>query len=235
MKRKLLDLLVLLALLLAGAAGEAVAQDDDGPDVDEHPFEVGAQLTFIGINFPERIATSPPATGTSIVLPQDEVTTAGYGARFGYNLNRYVALEGEFNYLPERNINEVFQSRRTQILAGVRVGRRWEKVGVFAKARPGAMYFDGYGARGPCTFTLASDTCTEQGRTFFAADVGGVVEYYPTRRTILRVDAGDTIVRFREAGPVIFPPVGTFTGSSTITVADTTHNFQLTFGIGFRF
>jgi hypothetical protein len=97
------------------------------------------------------------------------------------------------------------------------------------------MYFDEYGARGPCTFNPPSSLCFDEGRTFFAADVGGVVEYYPTRRVILRVDAGDTIVRFRESGPVIFPPTGTFPGSSAITVADTTHNFQMTFGIGFRF
>ena len=230
--RKLLHITAALALLFAAAPGEAAAQSADPEVVDEHPFEVGAQLTFIGLNFPERISTGPAGTFRT---GEQGVTTAGYGGRFGYNLNRYVALEVEVNHLPRRNFNEVFQNRREQIFAGVRVGRRWEKVGVFAKARPGAMYFDGYGSRGPCTFTLASDTCTEQGRTFFAADVGGVVEYYPSRRVILRVDAGDTIVRFREAGPINFPPIGTFPGSSSITVADTTHNFQMTFGIGFRF
>ena len=56
MKRKLLDLLVALVLTLAAAAGEAVAQGDDGPDVGERPFEAGSQHTFIGINFPERVS-----------------------------------------------------------------------------------------------------------------------------------------------------------------------------------
>lgn len=236
MKRRLLDLLVALALTLAGAAGEALAQDDEGPDVDEHPFEVGAQLTFIGINFPERIATSPPATGAPIVLPQDEVTTAGYGARFGYNANKYFALEGEFNVLPRRNINEVRQSRRAQIFAGLRAGKRWEKAGLFVKARPGAMFFDEYGVRGPCNvITLGAQDCLDDDRAFFAMDVGGVAEFYPTSRTIFRIDAGDTIVRFRDSGPITFPPAGTFPGSSLFTRRETTHNFQLTFGFGFRF
>jgi hypothetical protein len=237
MKRKLLDLLVTLALALAGAATEALAQDDDGPDIEEHPFEVGAQLTFIRINFPERVVTSPPLTGASTTLPRDYVDTAGYGGRFGYNANRYLALEAEVNYLPERNLNEVFQSRRVQVFGGVRAGRRWEKVGVFAKARPGAMNFDEYGVRGPCTFAFAIDSpdCFDQPRTFFAIDLGGVVEYYPTKRTILRVDAGDTVIRFRDAGPVTFPPAGTFPGSSVFIRRETTHNFQLTFGLGFRF
>jgi hypothetical protein len=230
MKRKLLYALVALALLLAAGGHEAFAQDGDGPDVDEHPFEVGAQLTFISLDFPERVAETPAGVFTT---PRERFTTAGYGARFGYNLNRYVALEGEFNYLPRRNLNEVFQNRRTQILAGVRAGKRWERAGLFAKARPGAMRFDDYGTRGPCTFVPGSSDCLDD-RTFFVTDVGGVAEFYPTRRTILRADAGDTIIRFRDSGPVRFRPPGV-PGSSVFTRRETTHNFQLTFGFGFRF
>ena len=236
MKRKLLCSLAALAVLFAAAQREAFAQDDEGPDIEEHPFEVGAQLTFIGINFPERVVTSPPSTGASVALPRDHVSTAGFGGRFGYNVNRHFALEAEVNHMPERNINEIFQNRRTQILAGLRAGRRWEKVGLFAKARIGAMHFDEYGQRGPCTVTTpGARDCFDDARLFFATDVGGVVEYYPTSRTILRVDAGDTIIRFRDVGPITFPPVGTFAGSSLFTRRETTHNFQMTFGIGFRF
>jgi hypothetical protein len=234
MKRKFLDLLVTLAFALAGAATEALAQDD-GPDIEEHPFEVGAQLTFIGVNFPQRVVTSPPVTGVSTVLPRDHVGTAGFGGRVSYNAYKYVALEAEVSHLPERNLNETFRSRRTQIFAGVRAGRRWEKVGLFAKGRPGAMFFDNYGIRGPCGVIRSASECLEQSRAFFATDVGGVFEYYPTRRTILRVDAGDTIIRFRDSGPVTFPPAGASPGSSLFTRRETTHNFQLTFGLGFRF
>jgi hypothetical protein len=236
MKWRLLDLLVTLALLLAGAAGEASAQDDEGPDVDEHPFEVGAQLTFIGINFPQRVVTVPAGTGTSTVLPRDHIVIAGLGGRFGYNANQYVALEAEANYFAKRNLNEVFQNRRTQFLGGVRVGRRWEQAGLFAKARLGAMRFDEYGQRGPCTATPpGSQDCFDDARTFFATDLGGVAEYYPTSRMIFRVDAGDTIIRFRDVGPITFPPIGTSVGSSVFTRRETTHNFQMTFGLGFRF
>ncbi|HLL75072.1 MAG TPA: hypothetical protein VK421_07375 [Pyrinomonadaceae bacterium] len=235
MKRKLLYSFVAFALLVAASQREAFAQDDEGPDVKEHPFEVGAQLTFIGLNFPEVVSTSPAGVFTS---SERGVTTAGYGARFAYNVSRHVALEAEVNHLPQRNINEVFQNRRTQVFAGVRAGRRWETVGVFAKVRPGAMNFDEYGTRGPCTVTFPASGplgCFGEARTFFAADVGGVVEFYPSSRTIFRIDAGDTIIRFREVGPITFPPIGTSPGSSQFTRADTTHNFQMTFGFGFRF
>ena len=229
--RKLLCLLAAPALLLAAARHEAFAQDE-GPDVEEHPFEAGAQLTFVGINLPGRVTEAPIGVFTS---PGDKIVVAGFGGRFGYNVGRHVALEGEVNVLPERNLNEVFQSRRTQLFTGVRAGRRWEKAGLFAKARPGAVHFDEYGARGPCTVVVGSRTCFDDPRTFFATDLGGVFEYYPTRRTIFRVDAGDTIIRFRDSGPVTFPPIGTSLGSSTFTRRETAHNFQLTFGLGFRF
>lgn len=235
MKWKLFDLLVALALLLAVAATEAPAQSGDGPDIEEDPFEVGAQLTFIGINFPERVVTSPPVVGPSTVLPRDHVSVFGLGGRFAYNAYEHLAFEAEVNHLPERNFEEVFQSSRTQVFGGVRAGRRWEKVGGFAKARIGGMRFAEYGIRGPCTFVVVSQDCFDDARTFLAFDVGGVFEYYPTKRTIFRVDAGDTIVNFRDSGPVVFPPIGTSVGSSIFRRRETTHNFQLSFGFGFRF
>lgn len=221
-----------LALFVSVAGHDAAAQSADPDVVDEHRFEVGGLLTAVSLNFPRRVSTLP--TGT-FPLGDEGVTTVGFGGRFGYNVNRYVALEVETNHLPDRNLNEEFRSRRQQVFAGVRVGKRWEKVGLFAKARPGLLYSANEPPRGPCTFSFPSSPCFDEGRTYFAADVGGVVEYYPTRRTILRVDAGDTIVRYGEAGPITFPPVGTFPGSSLFRQAGTTHGFQLSLGFGFRF
>jgi hypothetical protein len=83
MKRKLLYSLTSLALLLAVAQREALAQDDGGPDVDEHPFEVGAQLTFIGINFPERVVSGPPGSIASTVLPRDHISFPPIGTFAG--------------------------------------------------------------------------------------------------------------------------------------------------------
>jgi hypothetical protein len=221
-----------LAVLLVGARRDAAAQGVDPDVVDEHAYEVGGLVTVVGLNLPRRVSTLPAAT---LPLGDEGVTTVGLGVRLGYNVNRYVALEVETNHLPDRNLNEEFRSRRQQVFAGVRVGKRWEKIGLFAKARPGLLYSANEPPRGPCTFSFPESPCHGEGRSFFAADVGGVVEYYPTRRTILRVDAGDTIVRYTEAGPVNFPPVGTFPGSSLFRPAGTTHSFQMSIGFGFRF
>lgn len=233
--RKLLCALAALTLLFAAARRSALAQDDDAPDIEEHPFEVGAQLTTITIHFPGRVVTTPPVTGESTVLPRQYVNTLGFGGRFTYNAYKYVALEAEVNHMPEHNFNDGLQSRRTQIFAGVRAGRRWEKFGLFVKGRPGAMFFDNYGIRGPCGVVATPSQCFEQSRAFFATDVGGVFEFYPTPRTILRVDAGDTIVRFRDSGPVTFPAIGSSPASSVFMPRETTHNGQVSLGFGFRF
>lgn len=232
MMKRFLYFALALAVLFVGAQRDAAAQSADADVVDEHPFEVGGLVTVVGLNFPRRVSTLPAGT---FPLGDEGVTTIGLGGRFGYNVNRYVALEVETNHLPDRNLNEEFRSRRQQLFAGVRVGKRWEKVGLFAKARPGLLYSANEPPRGPCTFSFPASPCNGEGRSYFAGDVGGVVEYYPTRRTILRVDAGDTIVRYGSAGPVTFPPVGTFPGSTLSTQAGTTHSFQLSIGVGYRF
>ncbi len=70
------------------------------------------------------------------------------------------------------------------------------------------------------------------GRTDFALDLGGVVELYPSSRTILRFDAGDTILRSGTHNV----PVRTPFFDVVAPVPDrTTHNFQGSVGFGFRF
>jgi hypothetical protein len=55
------------------------------------------------------------------------------------------------------------------------------------------------------------------------------VEYYPSPRIIVRVDYGDTLVKFKTVGPT---PAFT---SSILTPAQTIHNFQFSVGLGWRF
>jgi hypothetical protein len=209
-------------LLLAQRSTHAQAQTD------EHKFEVGAQVTSIHLA-PLHSTVTTTTAGTFNVEGFD-VTTFGVGARVGYNLNRYVAVEAEFNYFPEKNFNEVSQDRREQFFAGVRVGKRWEKAGVFVKARPGAMHFNEMPFHTVCGPASGSATgCRETSQITSALDAGAVVEYYPTARTILRFDAGDTIIHFKQVGPTRFAT------STVFTPRQTPHNFQASVGFGFRF
>jgi hypothetical protein len=74
--------------------------------------------------------------------------------------------------------------------------------------------------------------------TNFATDVGGVVEFYPSKRLVTRFDAGDTIIHFgsRPAQVIAFDAAtSTFSLIPFTLPSRTTHNFQFMASVGFRF
>jgi NAD-dependent SIR2 family protein deacetylase len=99
---------------------------------------------------------------------------------------------------------------------------------VFAKVRPGVMWFGEFSSRGSCSSTSFGSVCGVDHEKDFALDVGGVFEFYPTKRLIIRADAGDTIIRY---------PNHTFgtLGSPLEVPAETKQNFQVSIGVGWRF
>jgi hypothetical protein len=199
---------------------------------DERKFEVGGQYSFMSL------AT---AKSGSPVVDTDRFNESGFGGRFGYNINRNVTVEAEANFFPS---NTQFEGgRKTEVVGGVKIGGRSDKFGAFVKARPGFLHLTA-GDYQPipgtaCIAVFPSPIgCFEsKGKTNFAFDLGGVVEYYPTTNTILRFDVGDTIVRYGERninGIIAGPP-----GPTRLVVvrnpAETVHNFQTSVGFGFRF
>ena len=187
--------------------------------VDDIPFEIGGHLTGIKLGPLETIFTSPDRVFRANVF---NMGYPGIGVRFGYNFDRVISIEAEGNFFP--SVNEGELSSKAQFLAGLKAGIRTEHFGIYAKARPGLMYFGSIPFQERCTLT-----CVDKTQTNFAFDLGGVVEYYPSPRTIVRVDFGDTLVRFKTAGPT--PGFN----SSILTPAQTIHNFQFNVGLGWRF
>ncbi len=168
-------------------------------------------------------------------------TEPGFGGRFTYNLNKTVALEGAGYFFPK----QCFQCRNagtiTEGLAGVKVGKRFEKWGVFAKARPGVVSFSQgtFDTIPPVVPFPTFPIFFELNRlTTFATDVGGVVEFYPTKRIVTRFDVGDTIMHFnrRNLNTVLFDPTTNISTPTTIPIpARTSHNFQFITSVGVRF
>lgn len=168
----------------------------------------------------------------------------GGGGRLTFNLTKSLALEGELNYFPAAGFNNV---RRLQGQFGVKSGFRFNRFGVFGKVRPGFIETrSSFTTCSPCPPGVACAavclpvefTDTDTG---FSLDVGGVAELYPSKRVIVRLDVGDTIAN-RQA-PVFFINQPIFNSqalpafaSSVLWVPDvTTHNLQLSLGVGFRF
>jgi hypothetical protein len=161
----------------------------------------------------------------------------GLGGRFTYNLNEHIALEAEGNFLARRSHIGGGGGRQFLMQFGGKVGKRWQRFGVFGKARPGMLTFTDvtklirietgmFGTR-PFLFGIF-----RQGwKSYFSMDVGGVTEYYMSRRLMARIDLGDTIVHYSE-----FPHPGLSISEAILRrPPETHHNFQFIAGVGFRF
>jgi len=152
----------------------------------------------------------------------------GFGGRFSYEVVRNLSLEAELNFFP-RVEDSFHMGRKTQGLFGLKVGGRTDRFGLFGKARPGFMRF-GRVFDCPGTHKLS---CSEFAYAEFALDIGGVAEYYPSPRTLLRFDVGNTIIRFRDRKDFPFSPE--FPTIPRILEGGTRHSLQLNLGIGVRF
>jgi hypothetical protein len=191
---------VCVFLLFALIAHEfAMAQSE------ERKIEVGAQFSVFG-------------GGADFLF--DTGTTIGGGGRVTVDLTKHLALEGELNYLPSAGFNNV---RMFQGQFGVKSGLRFERFGVFGKARPGFINtkYDFISSCSPfpcppgtlCILSPCFPVTFTNSDTRVSLDVGGVLEFYSSKRITVRFDVGDTIVN-RSFG---------------------THNLQLGAGIGYRF
>lgn len=220
------------------SGSDAFDHEEDSP----RRFEVGGHFTNLqfGTFDPEAtrefrdIAPFPP--GLPYHGLDKNPKDPGVGVRFSYNLNRSIALEAEANWFFQKDritrrplINQSSHTggNKFQMLFGPKVGRRWKRFGVFGKVRPGFIHFNSFPVTtwiqdvppGQPFFTRVSLRKAK----FFNVDVGGVFEYYPSKRTILRFDIGDTIIHYNRQEPKEYNP--TFNR----------HNLQMSVGFGFRF
>lgn len=198
---------------------------------DEKKFEIGGQFSTL---------STQTRSVSGLTISEDRKQVQGFGGRFGYNATENIALEAELNFFPRDRDLEA--GRKLQGLFGVKAGQRFDKVGVFGKARPGFIRFErgDYVPVGACIaiFPPPIGCFDPVGKTNLALDVGGVVEIYPTQNTLIRFDVGDTIIRFgdrrvaaSQASPFL-PPAGIVVVG---VPSETKHNFQGSVGIGFRF
>ena len=228
MKRSLRTIFTVLTLLLVinicAVAQESVPR-----------FEIGGQFSLLSRNKPTPIFPSP----TFVPDDFDRETRAGFGGRFTYNLTGYLAVEAEGNFFPKSGGSDlaVPDGHIYQGQFGVKAGKRFSKVGIFAKVRPGFVGFSRVSQlTGTSTITFGGQQFTVGDfrigkETYFSTDVGGVLEVYLSRRVMTRLDIGDTIIRYGT-----FRRVGISVSQAILErSAETRHNLQFSAGIGLRF
>jgi hypothetical protein len=200
--------LVVIACLAAG--GHAYAQPR------ERRVEVGGQVSTLHI-------------------AELDSTPAGFGGRVSYDLTSWASVESEVSFFPRDTVTSEspgpggtlrlnYHRQRAEAFFGPKLGLRAERLGVFAKVRPGFARLTDQGVE------CAGEVCAlatlliarPEYRTELALDLGAVVEIYPSARMVARVDLGDTMIRHRSQAA---PPCRRCT----------THNFTSSIGLGFRF
>jgi len=214
MKTRALFTLKTLVLVLLLFNQSASAQEHDAPKL-----ELGVQYSSLSIDLPGFGGTE---------------NAPGVGARVTYNLNDYFAVEAEGNIFPTvTRADYTTGGDPLQAQFGVKAGKRWKRFGLFGKARPGFVSFAETLTPLPVVSgSTLTYTFDRERKTHFSMDAGGVLEFYPSRRMLVRFDVGDTMIRYGEHRELQTSIAGTVIGSASSEVK---HNFQFTAGVGFRF
>ena len=204
-------------------------------------FEIGAQFSLLSLQRPSQIVGNgiDPCCDR-VVSGAGRRTEPGVGVRFSYNLTVNIAFEAEGNLFPRKEISGSMPGGRVfQGQFGVKAGKRFRRFGIFGKARPGFIGFTEVnklistftiGPAGPLNQVFTVGKFGTGREVYFSTDLGGVVEFYPSRRIVTRFDVGDTIIRYG-----IFRQGGVFLSRAIIErPPETKHNLQFSAGVGFR-
>jgi len=158
-------------------------------------------------------------------------TDLGLGGFFSRRIYRVFYVDGDVLYFPANRApggahdgGEILQG-----LLGIKGGIQRNHIGFFGKVRPG---FNSY-SEAVTSFSAGppdgSNTYAYGRSTNFVLDLGGIVELYPTERSTLRLEAGDTHI---------------FYGTNTVDVNGIPtsypgnglkHSIQFIVGYGWRF
>ncbi len=240
MRRSFLHAVVftLAALLLTG--NEALAQEEYATR-----YELGLQFSQLARNNPES------QSSRFSLLPPGRENDPGFGGRFTYNLRHNIAFEAEVNSFPrELRDRHLPAGRFLQGQFGVKAGKRFERFGLFGKLRPGFVRFTKV-SRFTGSHEVVRDTTIGEvhvqvpefrldEETYSSVDIGGVIELYPSRRMVVRLDLGDTIIRYGVFRDPVFDICAIGSGLCGIPglferPPETKHNLQFSVGVAYRF
>jgi hypothetical protein len=186
-------------------SGIAAAQTDD------RSIHVGAQLTG--------------------AMPGEfEGTDLGVGGLVAWHPSSLFGVEAEINVYPgDFGDNVAFSGGRLEGLFGATVGPLLGRVRPFVKMRPGFLRYAEASEPFACILIFPPPlNCTlGAGKTVFALDLGGGIEFYPTSRTFVRADVGDRVLRYD--GPALASDF------QAIEESFYSHDFRVSVGGGVRF
>src|SRR5437588_11724355 len=95
-RSRLLEVIVLVSMLLLSVE----TLNAQSPNNDHYKFEVGGQFSLIKFGKQTAVNKIPYCLATCKVItePFSDSTEPGFGGRFGYTLNRHVAIDADINF-----------------------------------------------------------------------------------------------------------------------------------------
>ena len=147
---------------------------------DEPRYSFGAQ--FISMNFPlDRESCS-----------KCKQFVPGYGFDFNYRLAKYAYFDSVANLFPGSGSYGQHGAAQ-EALVGLKLGPTLERWGLFFNLRNGFIHYDK---------TLVPDNSSSYESTWrYALDLGGTVEFYASRNSTLRLNAGTTLIHYLQGYP----------------------------------
>jgi len=172
---------------------------------------------------------------STLRLSDFDATNAGVGGRLSFDLAPWMALEGDIAFFPRERVEArslpdattdlrlAYSRHRTGAFVGPKLGVRGDRFGLFGRVQPGLTRLTHR------SVACIGDDCARvllllappEYRTEFAMHLGGVLEFYPSPRTVARLDLGTTLIRHRS----LAPPCDDCTS----------RNLSSSLGLGFRF
>lgn len=189
---------------------------------EEQPIDTASPRATVGMTF--------PLFARGNLLDKQIRFDRGLGVWASLPVSRHVDVDGAGFTFPRFDRTGDFQDGGKPAMAtlGVKTGIRRDHLGLFAKARAGAIRFSN--AYDGATFATNDEYINSLGHRVYqpVVDVGGVVEAYPVKHMVLRTEMGPAIVVYR-------PATLTISGTTYAVDANHTTGLLLTFGVGYRF
>ena len=167
---------------------------------------------------------------SSAISGQFDGADVGFGGRVSWYPVGSLGIESEITFYPSEFPDAgPFSRSRVEALFGVTAGPQFGRVRPFARLRAGFLNVREAPQPFACILIYPPPlSCTlASGRTLAAFDIGGGVEAFATPRVLLRIDAGDRLLKY--PGPVI--------DNNRMGQDDSffSHDFRFAVGAGLRF
>jgi hypothetical protein len=144
--------------------------------------DIQAQTAHVGVHY------------SALAMEYPDQTRSGVGAFVVVNPMPWLGIDTSTSVF----FDEPIGGTAWQLQAGPRLGTAWRDLAIFGRARPGFVRFSERIGKPdiPCILIFPPPEACLAPKTNFSLDIGGTLEVPVGAATRLRLDLGDTLIRY---------------------------------------